>query len=230
MANKATVDTTHKNKSKWLTNAMKSIGASTTSSLKSIYPNLAEVGGASFNASKTIVSSIRNGRTTVSRVTETLKNNKYVQYANKAYKNALSDFKSGNFDQTDRMMGFDDSDFSGFDDFDDVSFGDEDTPVTNNINVTSDDGTRDAVLNLSSNVQKQSENMMKTNKATMDAYLSISAASMYQIEKLGGEINTHLSNINNSLSAIVQYQNENMNKFMEASMAFYEQMGSKLII
>ncbi len=228
MANKATVDTTHKNKSKWLTNAMKSIGASTTSSLKSIYPNLAEVGSASFNASKTIVSSIRNGRTTVRRVTETLKNNKYVQYANKAYKNALSDFKSGNFDQTDRMMGFDDSDFSGFDDFDDVSFGDEDTPVTNNINVTSDDGTRDAVLNLSSNVQKQSENMMKTNKATMDAYLSISAASMYQIEKLGGEINTHLSNINNSLSAIVQYQNENMNKFMEASMAFYEQMGSKL--
>jgi len=229
LANKpATVDTVHKNRSKWLTNAMKSIGASTASSLKSIYPNLAEVGGASFNASKTIVSSIRNGRTTVRRVTETLKNNKYVQYANKAYKNALSDFKSGNFDQTDRMVGFDEDDFSGFDDFDDVSFGDEDTPVTNNINVSSDNGTRDAVLNLSSNVQKQSENMMKTNKATMDAYLSINAASMYQIEKLGGEINTHLNNINNSLSAIVQYQNENMNKFMEASMAFYEQMGSKL--
>lgn len=210
---------------------MKSIGASTASSFKSLYPNLSEVGGASYQASKKVVSSIVHGRTTIDKVTKTLSNSKYVKYAQTAYNNALTDFKSGKFDNTNRMAGFGDDDdlFGGFDDNDDdFSFGDEDTPVTNNISVNTDNGTRDAVLQLSDNVNKQSEHMMQTNKATLDAFISMNAASMYQFEKIGGEINAHLNNINTSLASIIQYQNENMTKFMEASMAFYENMGSRM--
>jgi hypothetical protein len=215
-------------KTKWLNSAMKSIGASAASSFKSLYPNISDVGEAGFKASKNIVSSITQSRVTVNKVTDRLKNSKYVQFAHKAYNNALNDFKSGKFDNTERMLGFDEDMFSGFDDFGETSFGEEDTPVTNNISVNADSGTKDAVLKLSDNVNKQSESMIKTSKASMDAFISISAASMYQVEKLGGEINTHLNNINNSLASIIQYQNENMTKFMEASMAFYESMGSRV--
>ena len=61
-------------KTSWLNNAMKSIGASTASSFKSLYPNLSEVGGASYQASKKVVSSIVHGRTTIDKVTKTLSN------------------------------------------------------------------------------------------------------------------------------------------------------------
>ena len=166
-------------KTTWLNSAMKSIGASAASSFKSLYPNISDVGTAGFKASKNIVSSITHSRATVNKVTDTLKNSKYVQFAHKAYNNALNDFKSGKFDNTERMLGFDEDMFSGFDDFEETSFGDEDTPVTNNISVNTDSGTKDAVLKLSDNVNKQSESMIKTSKSVQSASGDSGALQLY---------------------------------------------------
>ena len=218
---------------------MKSIGLSTQDSLKELYPNLAEVTGAANEARKNITNTLRSKSTDVNGISDSLKKNKYVQAAGTAFKNALEDLKAGNFNNTERLMGSmggqgEDSDFNDsfeFDDDDssDISFGDEDTPTTNNVNFnvvnqgSSDNG---AMLAFQEQSRKQTEAIVKTNKARMDAQIATASASMYQMEKLSGEVIGHLSNISNSLTALVDYQNQNMTKFIEASLGYYEKVGS----
>ena len=219
---------------KWIKNAMKSIGISTQDALKDIYPNLAEVTTSGAKASKNVLSALKQNSGGADNLARSLKNNKYVKYASQAYKNALSDLKSGNFNNTDRFMGgmedsFDQM-FEGMDDgsSSDISFGDEDTGATNNVSFNYvNKGSNDAVLAFQEQSQKQSEAIIKTNKASMDAQIAVASASMYQIEKLGSEIVSHLGNISNSLTALVNYNNENMTKFIEASMSYYESIGKK---
>lgn len=233
--NQATrVKTNSKMRTKWVQNAMKSIGLSTQEALKDIYPNLSEVTFTGAQTTKNILTTLKTSASGTERVTKDIKKNKYVQFASKAYQNALSDLKSGNFNNTDRFMssGTDDEFGDLFDFADDggsdISFNDEDTGnTTNNVNLNYvDKGNSDAILAFSAATQKQSEAILKTNKASMDAYIAVSSASMYQMEKLGGEIVNHLSNINNNLSALVQYNNENMTRYIEASMAYYESVGA----
>ena len=217
---------------KWIKNAMKSIGISTQDALKDIYPNLSEVTSSGVSASKNILTSIKQNSGGAENLANSLKNNKYVKYASKAYSNALADLKSGNFNNTDRFMGGDegfDQMFSGLDDSSsDISFGDEDTGATNNVSFNYvNKGNNDAVLAFQEQSQKQSEAFIKTNKASMDAQIAVASASMYQIEKLGSEIISHLGNISNNLTALVNYNNENMTRFIEASLSYYEMIGKK---
>ena len=238
---KASVQTKSKGfNGKWIKNAMKSIGLSTQDSLKELYPNLAEVTEASADATKNLIGIIRQRSSDVNGVGDSLKKNKYVKAAGTAFKNALSDLKTGNLNNTDRAMGAftgDESDDYNFNDtFDfnddessDVSFGDDDTPTTNNVsfNVVNQGKTdNSAMLAFQEQTKKQTEVMLKTNKATMDAQIATASASMYQIEKIGSEVIGHLSNISNSLTSMVEYQNDNMTKFIEASLAYYEKIGA----
>jgi hypothetical protein len=227
MANKkATFSKNTKINSKWLSNAMKSIGLSTKEYLTNTYPSITEVGSTAAVGTKNMITALRQNKATMHRITESLKQNKYVQVANKAFNNALSDLKTGKLNNNERDPF---GDF-GFDDFDSdaaFSFGDDDTDESGGANIQYiDTGSRDAVLSLSKNVTKQSEAMMKTNKASMDAYVSMTAATLYQLQQMSSEINTGLTNINNSLQSLVEFNNTTMTKFIEASMATYDRMGA----
>lgn len=227
MANKkATFSKNTKINSKWLNNAMKSIGLSTKEYLTNTYPSITEVGSTAAVGTKNMITALRQNKATMHRITESLKQNKYVQVANKAFNNALSDLKTGKLNNNERDPF---GDF-GFDDFDAdaaFSFGDDDTDESGGANIQYiDTGSRDAVLSLSKNVTKQSEAMMKTNKASMDAYVSMTAATLYQLQQMSSEINTGLTNINNSLQSLVEFNNTTMTKFIEASMATYDRMGA----
>ena len=239
MADKATAPVKTKSNglnTKWIKNALKSIGVSSQEALKEIYPNLAEVTTSTAQSGKNILDSIRKNSNNAENVLNNLKNNKYVKHASQAYKNALEDLKSGNFNNTERMMGgmedsFDDmfSDMGGDSgESSDVSFGDEDTGTTNNVSFNYvNKGDNNAILAFQEQSKKQSEAIIKTNKANMDAQIAVASASMYQLEKLGSEITTHLSNISNSLTALVDYNNQNMTRFIEASISYYESVGKK---
>lgn len=223
-----------KMRTKWMQNALKSIGLSTQEVLKDIYPNVSEVAFTGAQTTKNVLSSLKAQGNNTDKITNDIKKNKYVQFASKAFQNALDDLKSGNFNNTDRFMnGGDDEEFGDLFDFaddggSDVSFGDEDLGnTTNNVNLNYiDKGNSDAILAFSSATQKQSEAIIKTNKASMDAYIAVSSASMFQMEKIGSEVIGHLTNINNNLSALVEYNNENMTRYIEASMAYYESVGA----
>lgn len=229
---KSTFSKTTKVNSPWLNNAMKSIGLSVSDYVKNVYPNLSDATSSAANGTKNMVRTLRQSKTTNARITEALQQNKYVQLANKAFKNALTDLKTGNLNNSAREGDIFGADF-GFDDFDNdegFSFGDEDTsPDSTNVNQIQyiDTGSRDAVLNLSRSVDNQTETMAKTGKASMDAQIAISATLLHQMQQMGSEINGHLSNINNSLQSLVEFNNTTMTKFVEASMAAYSSMGSK---
>ena len=214
-------------KTPWLDNVMRSIGVTAVSGLSQLYPNLTDVTSAGVKASKSIISSIRQSKATTNRITSTLKQNKYVQLSSQTIKNALKDFKAGNL--AGHESGFDDM-FGGLDTSSDISFGSDDAGDeggSESYNINVDDGTKDAVLRLNDNIQRQAENTTKIAKANMDAQISMSAASMHQLEKMSGEITAHLSNINNNLKSIVEFNNQNMNKFIDASIGYYEAMGKK---
>ena len=229
---KPTFSKSTKVNSPWLNNAMKSIGLSVGDYVKNVYPNLSDAASSATSGTKNMVKTLRQSKNTNARITEALQQNKYVQLANKAFKNALSDLKTGNLNNADREGDIFGADF-GFDDFGDdegFSFGDDDTsPESTNVNQVQyiDTGSRDAVMNLSRSVDKQTESMAKTGKATMDAQIAVSATMLHQMQQMSSEISSHLSNINNSLQSIVEFNNTTMTKFVEASMAAYSSMGSK---
>lgn len=217
---------------RWLNNAMKSIGLSTKDAFRDLYPNITEVTSSAARTSRSVISSLKTGRSNMNRVNDTLRTNKYVDYASRAYKNAITDLKSGNFNNQDRLMeamGMDD--FESITDGTDFTFGDE-SEITDsnpvNVNYINNGASSDAILAVSEGMQKQSEAILKTNKASMDAFVAISSASMYQAEKANNTIISHLSNISNSLETMVQYNNENMTRFIESSMAYYDRVGKKV--
>ncbi len=215
-------------KTPWLDNAMKSIGATTNSVFSQLYPNLMDVTGAGLKTTKTLITTIRQGKANTNRVTATLKQNKYVQASSQALKNALKDFKSGNI--AGHEESFDDF-FGGMSDNSDVTFGEDDVGSESaggeSYNINVDDGTRDAVLRLQDSFDKQAKTTVELNKANMDAQLSINAMQMQQISSLTAEITGHLSNISNSLESIAKFNTENMQKFIDSSVAYYEAMGAK---
>lgn len=227
----ATVSTKQqKFSTKWLSNALKSTGILANDVIKDISPNVYEVASSGINASRTLVTAMRKNKTGTDRIANTLRNNKYVQYAHKAYSNAIEDIKTGNFYNSDRM--YDTEEESTAEHVGDVmegfSFGDDGADESPNVNVNIDNSDSGAMLQISNQMKKQSESQLKVQKASMDAFIAVNSAQMQQMSQANAEIINHLSNINNNLAAIVQYNNENMNRFIEASITYYDRAGATL--
>ena len=203
---------------KWLKNALNSVGASATSTLKSYAPNISEVVSSSVSAAKSVTKSTKSA----SQTFHSLNNNRYIRLANTAFKNAINDIKAGN------IAGHQGMSFGGEseDPFSDggITFGDEGSDV--NINYYNNAGSDEGMITLNESVNRGAELTLKTSKAQMDAYVAVSSAMMYQTSEIGKEIITHLAGIENNLAALVEYHNTNMNKFIESSMAFYDRMGA----
>ena len=211
---------------KWLQNAMKSIGISTRNVIKDITPNLFDVVTTGAEIGRDFVTSTRQNLASINKVSDTIRGNRYVQYAEKAYKNALTDIKSGNLNNEDRAdealmatMGFGDMDGDG------TSFGDDGGEGGNTYNVYQNTGTSEAVVKLSDQVQRGQLAQVKMQKASMDAFIAVQSTAMHQMAKNHAEILNHLSNISTELSSINSFNNENMAKFIESSLAYYEKMG-----
>ena len=111
---KANLDT------KWLNNAMKSIGSASAATFKSIAPNLSSAGTGTMNAVKSASGVVKNA--SAKKVGKMLSENKYVQLAKNTVNQSIKDIKSGNLYNENRvgekMMG---SMGMGSDDFDDFS-------------------------------------------------------------------------------------------------------------
>ena len=195
---------------KWIQNAMRSLGITTKEVLKDITPNLYQTTSTVSNTAVGLVKDIRKGNMSASRIMRALNDNRYMQYANRAYKNALSDIRTGNLNNKQRegnaiskSMGMDDFD-SGF------SFGDA---GGEDININMDEsGTVDAVMKLSSQMETSTVANVKMQKASMDAILAANATMMNLSSNQHSEVISQLSNINSSLAALVEYNNENMSK------------------
>lgn len=212
---------------KWLKNAMGAIGVSTKSVLREYSPNVSDAFASGASALRNISKSASN-----TRVDQAVRNNKYVQIANKAFRNAIDDIKSGNLagveDRSMKAMGFDwDNMFNDAPDGG-LTFGDEGGGDVN-IAYVDASGANDAGFSeLANSMNRNTELTLKTGKAQMDAYIAMSSASLQQSAAMNEQVISHLAGIQNNLASLVEYNNTNMNKFIEASMAFYERTGAAM--
>ena len=216
---------------KWLQNAMRSIGVSTKNVLKNDFaPNIYDAVESGVGTSKSVISTLKRSASGANTINSQLQNNKYVKFAQTAYKNALSDLKSGKLNNEDRLseslMGGSDGNFdSFFNDDSGFTFGDDGADSVN-VQIVNASGDNDAMFAMTTQLQKQTEATIKTSQANMNAMIAVNSASMMQSQQIGSQIVGGLEAINKNLSSLIEYNNSNMNKFIESSLAFYEKMGA----
>lgn len=210
---------------KWLQSAMKSIGISTRNVIQKITPNIYDTVVSGAEIGRDFVTTARQNVSSIDKVSNTIRGNRYVQYAEKAYKNALTDIKTGNLNNEGRAEEAMMNSFGFGSDGDGYSFGDDGGEGGNTYNVYQNSGTSEAVLKISDQMAKGQVAQVKMQKATMDAYIAVQSTMMHQMAKNHAEIINHLTNIHSELASINSFNSENMSKFIEGSLAYYEKMG-----
>ena len=217
---KVDIKKTAKMNTTWLKNAMKSVGLTATETFKDLAPNIYEAGNVGVQSLQSIKSAAMTSKNT--NVINRLKNNKYIGYAQKGFQNALDDIKTGNLNNKEReeeamLGGFED--LLNFSDFDGEDAG-------NSINYIDGGMDNEAVFNIQDSIQKSTEANIKAQKASTDAMIATASVNMIATQELGKEVISHLGNINNGISALVEFQRENTLKFYETATAALEKIGS----
>ena len=217
---KVDIKKTAKMNTTWLKNAMKSVGLTATETFKDLAPNIYEAGNVGVQSVQSIKSAAMTSKNT--NVMNRLKNNKYFGYAQKGFQNALDDIKTGKLNNRERE---EEAMFGGFDDLLNFSdFDDEDSG--NTINYVDGGMDNEAVFNIQDSIQKSTEANIKAQKASTDAMIATASVNMIATQELGKEVISHLGNINNGISALVEFQRENTLKFYETATAALEKIGS----
>ena len=217
--------------SKWLQNTLKSMGVAGTEMIKDMMPATGETISSARQVAQDAINSVRSSRPSVTRLAKNLKTNSGVKMGQDFFRNALEDLKTGNLYNTERessLDGFDDFNMDTdtlFGDIDDLAFGDEENAP--DINVVNQEINRPNDAATIKAIDRSAEYQVRSAKATVDTMVSIASTSMMNTSKIGAEIVSQLTNINSNLAAIIEYNNTNMTKFIEASIGYYEQMTSK---
>lgn len=203
----------------WLKNATQSLGSNVASVIKDVSPNMYEVSSGVASVMKTIRDTRKPERAIMNAIT----GNQYVKMGRDALNNAIKDFKSGNFNNEERMLSSlegdkDDKSNTYFGDFD----SDDESGESKNIHVQFNP---EELNNINQSINRQTHQQMVAAKANVDAIIATSSASMAMNQKHAEAAIGMLGNINNSLQALVAYNNETMTRYVESSMAYYENMG-----
>lgn len=212
----------------WAQNVMKSIGLAGMGALKDIMPATAGTVSSAAEGARNMAQSIRSSNTNSTRITNAIKNNRAMKAASKWFSNAVDDIKSGNLYNTERDI-FEDSDFD-FGSGDDFTFGDLDEGEESSIQInneyqTESKASTDAQLQL---MQQQTQYTVETGQKIVDSMVSLGSVSLLRTQEIGDKVISELSMVNQNLTTLIAYQNENMTKFIESSLAYYEKaLGTK---
>ena len=216
--------------SRWLQNTLKSMGVAGTEMIKDLMPATGETISSATQVASDAINSVKSARTGAESLAKDIKNSSAIKMGQDFFKNALEDIKTGNIYNTERegsFGGFDDSDMDAdtlFGDIDDLMFGDgEDSPDVNIVNQEIN-GNGGATIKA---IDRSTEYQVRSSKAVVDTMVSISSTSIMNTSKIGTEVISQLNNINSNLAAIIEYNNTNMTKFIDASIGYYEQMTAK---
>lgn len=206
---------------RWTTNALKSIGIITKQTLSDLAPNISEVAEPVANTSRSIYNDLIKNKNGLNKVVSGFNSNKYIETARNAYQSAINQLKTGNFADEDAATNA----FMGNQQSGGVSFNDEDTGDTYNIQQGASDS---AIRSVGQEINRAAVASVQMAKANMDAMISVNSAAMQQRGQLGAEIINRLDNINNNLATLVKFNTDNMSKFIESSLAYYEKTGAAI--
>lgn len=203
----------------WVGNAMRSVGKSGVDTFKKIAPNISSAGTGMYEGGKKVRSSLRPSN--LVGISRDLTKNKYVRIAKKALDQSVKDIKSGNLYNADRSGeaylggGFDDDfDFDGFgeNDYSEDSGGDNFF-----IHNSTDTGeTAAATFAMTSAIAKNSETTVAVGNAMVDTMMGMSSAMISEVQAGFGEVSSKLASVNDTLTAILSFHNENTTKFYES--------------
>lgn len=215
---------TKKNNTKWVDNAMKSIGQATKATFKEFAPTIVDTASTLTDSAKKVSAVIRGGNGAGKKLSD----NEYIKVAKKTINYAIDDLKKGNFYNPDRAgeaamksYGMD------FDWENDLDFSDAegDGDVTFNYIDESDDTSPQASFQITEAIGKGTQANLQASQAMVDAMVSIAGTNLMHSQQVGNEVIGHLSNIENTLTSLLEYQQENTTNFYEASLAYMEKVG-----
>lgn len=205
----------------WFGNAMKSAGRASMASFKKIAPNISSAGAGMYEGGKKVKSSLRPAN--LISIARDLSKNKYVKIARKSLDQSIKDIKSGNLYNPDRGgYGGDDEgfDFSGFGDDDDFGSDGGDNFFINE----SSEPPSAATFAVTKAVGKSAEATLSVGNAMVDTMSGLSSAMISEIQSGFGEVSSKLETMNSTLTAILDFQNENTTKFYESVLGAIDRM------
>lgn len=215
--------------SKWLQNTLKSMGVAGTEMIKDMMPATSETISSAGQVAKDAIDTVKSTHIGADSLAKNIKNNSAIKMGQDFFKNALEDIKTGNLYNTEREQSFGDFGESDtdtdtlFGDMDDFSFDDEgDGPEVKVLNQEVNQGVGGAATIKA--IERGTEYNVRATKATVDTMVSVASTSIMNVSKIGTEVISQLTNINSNLAALIEYNNTNMTKFIDASIGYYEQM------
>ncbi len=230
--------TTGKINSKWMQNAVKSLGLAGTEVIKEIFPATTSAVTSTSKLASDAIKSARDATKDSKSISNALNQMSGVRMAKEVVENSISDLKSGKLYNPDRDPfvsepdGFSENDvdtmFGDIDDmFSDDGSGDEnsapDVQINNQV-VNRNGSNQDATIQV---LQKTTQHQLQASKAQIDAMVSISSMQMARTSEMGAKIVDALDAINNNIASLIEFNNDNMSKLISSSISFYEQMGMK---
>lgn len=220
----------------WFKNVVKSVGYATSDIVKETIPSAFEFAESNGREALELYQQLRqDGPKSVTKMlSDSIEKNQYVKIANEAISNMKEDLKSGkiyNKEREERAVLGDDFDFDFGDE--DFNFGDDDS----DIQADADAGTvqnikKVTVNNINANItknnpmvqslEKQSEMMIGLTQATNKTNIALATTSYTLTSRVASDIMTGISSVNDNLSALVNFNNDSMSKYVAASLQYYE--------
>lgn len=224
----------------WLKNVAKSFGLSSLEVVKELMPNTYSTldwnkGVINVND---LITDIRDNNGVRKMFTRQLSNLPHIKMAHEALENAKADLKSGNINNTNRLLGLDDNGDFNFDDFSSFDSGgfeiiDED-----------DDGTIDSVEGDLDNQRSTTVNVIETlplakaisssSQATVGAItalgeqnLAIESEKMMMDKQVFNASLNALNTINENLALLVQFNSDSTVKYHAAAIEYFEHMTNR---
>lgn len=218
------------NSSTWITNVAKSLGYLGFEELKLSVPGITETVesiGEVVGDFKTAWSETGDlkGYKKIAAMTK-FDADSYIGKAKELKNNFLEDIKSGNLNNESRGgdddYGFDDDFDFDFDDDDDFSFDDDDGDsdvVVPDINIHANIGKNNPMVKA---VERETRTMTSIAADTAKRDIEIAEAQMKFNSALTSKISGDMTTINDNIGAMVDFNNNIMNKFTSSSMSYYE--------
>lgn len=247
LGQKSKITTTAPN-NEWFKNVIKSVGMSTADIIKETLPATFDFVETNKEPAMELYQQLRQESPKLygKLLTDAVEKNEYIGIAKSFVKNAIDDLKSGKLYNKDRegesvaaAMGDEDFNFGSDDDFnfddDDFNFDDDDNfdpnspddsdkPVQNIKKVT--------VNNINANISKNNPMVQSLDNQTMvmadiaeadrKNQLGIATTAFTINSKIATDMMTGISTVNDNLTALVDFNNNSMAKYVAASLKYYE--------
>ena len=230
----------HSPNNSWFRNAVRSMGLAGSELIKDMVPAMYETGSSLYNTSKEAKAAMRS--TSTKNLSKTIANmieqNQYTRMARNSVTNAISDLRTGNLYNKERMDKAMEADL-GLEDFnlddildgsDDVDFGDiSDESIDVNVNNTNvvaqnPEASRVLIETVDEGMRQAASATLTAAKAQTDTTIAVASNAIAAMQSTGDAIVRKLDSIDSNISSLVTYLNDNVTKFIEASSKYYETM------